>query len=97
MENNSESLKLLEICSKKLEYESSNIKALIIRSSTYIKLGEYSKAESDALKLLKINPNLSMAYYLLGVINEKIKNRNTKRYIYKRRKYNISRRGLRCI
>jgi tetratricopeptide (TPR) repeat protein len=65
--------RLIAICSKKIEQNPCNIKALLLRSSIYIKLNDYSRAENDIFKIIKQNPNLSASYFLLGIISQKKK------------------------
>ena len=62
--------RLITILSKKLEKNPFNLKALLLRSSVYIKLKDYSHAESDIFKIIKQNPNISTAYFLLGIISK---------------------------
>ena len=66
--------KLLSICSKKLEKNPYDIKALLLRASINIKLNSFSQAESDIYKIINKNPNSSIAYYLLGIISQNKKN-----------------------
>ena len=65
--------RLISICTKKIEKNPYNINALLLRSSMYIKTNEYSLAEADIFKIIKKDPNLSTAYYLLGIISSKKK------------------------
>ena len=65
---------LLSICSKKLEKNTYNIKALLLRASINIKLNSFTQAESDISKIINKNPNSSIAYYLLGIITKRKKN-----------------------
>ena len=66
--------RLLSICSKKIEKNPNNIKALLLRASINIKLNSLSQAESDIYKIINQNPNSSIAYYLLGIISQRKKN-----------------------
>ena len=65
---------LLSICSKKLEKNPYNIKALLLHAYTNIKLNSLSQAENDIFNIINQNPNSSPAYYLLGIISQKKKN-----------------------
>ena len=62
--------RLINICTKKIEKNPYHIKALLLRASIYIKLKDYSRAEADIFKLIKQNPNISITYFLLGVISK---------------------------
>ena len=66
--------RLLSICSKKLEINPYNIKALLLRASINIKINSLSQAENDIYKIINQNPNSSIAYFLLGIISQKKKN-----------------------
>ena len=65
---------LLSICSKKLEKNPYNIKALLLHAYINIKLNSLSQAENDIFNIINQNPNSSPAYYLLGIISQKKKN-----------------------
>ena len=49
-----ENERLIDLCTQKLEKEPSHKKALLLRASTYIKMGELDKAESDASSIINI-------------------------------------------
>lgn len=66
-----ENERLIDLCTQKLEKEPSHKKALLLRASTYIKMGELDKAESDAYSIINIDPKNSAAFFLLGCIYEK--------------------------
>ena len=66
--------RLISICSKKLEKNPYDIKTLLLRASSNIKLNSLYQAESDIYKIINKNPNSSIAYYLLGIISQKKKN-----------------------
>ena len=74
MTSQEQNQRLLSICSKKLEKNPNNIKALLLRASINIKLNSFSQAESDIYKIINKNPNSSIAYYLLGIISQRKKN-----------------------
>jgi len=65
--------RLISICSKKLEKNPYDIKTLLLRASSNIKLNSLYQAESDIYKIINKNPNSSIAYYLLGIISQKKK------------------------
>jgi hypothetical protein len=62
--------RLIDICTKKIDKNPYNLKALLLRSSIYIKLNDYSRAETDIFKIIKQNPNISTTYFLLGIISK---------------------------
>ena len=66
--------RLLSICTKKIEKNPYNIKALLLRASINIKLNSLSQAENDIYQIINQNPNSSIAYYLLGIISQQKKN-----------------------
>ena len=66
--------RLISICSKKLEINPYNIKALLLRATINIKLNSLSQAESDIYKIINQKPNSSISYFLLGIISQKNKN-----------------------
>ena len=68
-----ENRQLIEICTKKLGKEPNHIKALFLRANSYIKIGEYDKAEKDINTILNNESNNSTAFFLLGCIYEKQK------------------------
>ena len=70
MNSSENNQRLLAICSKKIEKNPYNIKALLLRSSIYIKLNDYSRAEADIFKIIQQNPNISITYFLLGIISK---------------------------
>ena len=71
--DNPENKKLIDLCSKKLEKEPNNIKALLLRTSSYINDEKYDKAEKDAKTIISIEPKNSTAYFLLGTIYDRQK------------------------
>ena len=68
-----ENRELIEICTKKLGKEPNHKKALFLRANSYIKIGEYNKAEKDINTILNKEPKNSTVFFLLGCIYEKQK------------------------
>ena len=66
-----ENKRLIDLCTQKLNKEPFHKKALMLRTSTYIKDNQLDKAEKDARQLLIVDPNNSAGYFLLGCIYEK--------------------------
>ena len=70
MEENRE---LIEICTKKLGKVPNHKKALFLRANSYIKIGEYNKAEKDINNILNKESKNYKAFFLLGCIYQKQK------------------------
>ena len=64
--------KLIAVCSRKLEQEPSNRKALFIRASSYMKKGHYYDAQEDCNRLIDLDPHYAGAYYIRGYSFEKL-------------------------
>jgi len=63
---------LITICSKKIEHEGTNRKALFIRASSYLKKGQYFESLEDCDKLIAVDPQYAGAYYIRGCAREKL-------------------------
>lgn len=64
--------KLIAVCSRKLDQEPSNRKALFIRASSYLKKGHYFDAQEDCNRLIALDENYAGAYYIRGYSFEKL-------------------------
>ena len=64
--------KLITVCSRKLELEPSNRKALFIRASSYLKKGHYFDAQEDCNELIALDKDYAGAYYIRGYAFEKL-------------------------
>ncbi len=67
-------LKIIELCSDKLLKNPYNKRALLLRSSIYIKCYKFEEAKKDLQSLLNDQNLASTAYYLLGIINKEMNN-----------------------
>jgi len=63
---------LINVCTKKLEVDPSNLKALYIRANTLLKKGLFFDSLEDCKRLISIDPKYSGAYYIRGCAHEKI-------------------------
>ena len=63
---------LINVCSKKLEKDPKNIKALYIRANTYLKKGLFFDSLEDCNKLIQIDNEYAGAFYIRGCAYEKI-------------------------
>lgn len=63
---------LINVCSRKLEEEPNNLKALYIRANTFLKKGLFFDCLEDCNKLTTIDTKYSGAYYIRGCAYEKM-------------------------
>jgi len=60
------------MCTKKLEKDPKHQKALLLRSSSYVKKQDFERALKDIEYLIILDRHNSAAYYLMGCIYEKM-------------------------
>ena len=71
-----ENLRMINICTLKLENDPTSKKALLLRANLYLKLEQYSLAENDLKKLVNEPILNSTSYFLLGCLYKNLKNYN---------------------
>ena len=71
-----ENLRMINICTLKLQNDPTSKKALLLRANIYLKLEQYSLAEDDLKKLVNDSLLNSTSYFLLGCIYKNQKNYN---------------------
>ena len=71
---NDNNIEIIELCTKKLEQNPLNKRALLLRASIYLKLNKYIEAKNDLEPLITDENLASTSYYLLGIINKKMNN-----------------------
>jgi len=71
------------MCTKKLEKDPTHQKALLLRSSSYIKRQDYDRALKDIQFLVMLDKRNSAAYYLMGCIYEKMNKVKNRSYYFK--------------
>lgn len=64
--------KLISVCTRKLESEPNNRKALFIRASSFLKKGHYFDAQEDCNRLIELDETYAGAYYVRGYAYEKL-------------------------
>nr|AFK35673.1 unknown [Medicago truncatula] len=67
-----------KLCTKVLEFESTNVKALYRRAQAYIQLADFDLAEFDIKKALEIDPNNRDVKLEYKTLKEKVKEINKK-------------------
>ena len=71
-----ENLRMINICTLKIENDPTSKKAILLRANLYIKLEQYSLAEDDLKKLVNDSLLNSTSYFLLGCIYKNKKDYN---------------------
>ena len=62
---------LIDTCSKKLETDPGNTKALYIRASSLLKAGKLKDCQADCDQLISLNESYSAVYYIRGCCFER--------------------------